>query len=401
MLPLPLSEATRSVLLLDGDGDRIAKMKDALHPMFVTAVTRVSDARERLAERRVDAVLMSPHVDRVDEVIGFLVGVSEEPKPPAIAFVAELADLPILIRQKMHEFQVLSLSAAPTEFRRAVMRLAGSAEGYMAAPGGAVGGEAVLLQTIRRALRVRDVVVRHQSEGPAGELELVLPLTEATLEFHRGLQEVWGAPVVAVGQAQELFSCPLTEGSPAAAQVAYRPWSTGEKVTVRFGVTGETSTARRVLEAARTLALNELPRIFVPKVTISPGEAVVIAEYHWVATASYIGLDRRLKPPPLLSRFSLFGRRSRLPLGPVPIRGTVDGVPPALLRAFILYAFVAGIDVALLLALNLRGDRGGHNDLIRFMIFEQPVLMVLLRHGLALAGFWAAGRFAMRRSSRR
>ena len=397
------------MLLVTNEAAHTEWIVRALEPTPVVTVADVGQAQARVVEGTIDLVLCSPRLPDIEASIDFLQSLSMLTRPIPVAFVAQREQLPQLILAKRLEFPVLSLSASPSRFRRSVQKILGSPATEMTIGAPSNDGQALVLRTVRKAARVPGAVIRQSNSAGTQAVQVVLPHGPRADEFQHSLQDDWGLalrandasehPVVkhlnGLTGSQQVFVVALNKTRWAYA--AFLPWKKSPKTTMLAGIVSlvdETTSVKVLAVSAQQLAVGESSRLGVPAVKLTPGKAVVVPEYDWIATPSYVGPDRRKKPTPMFSRYLFFGRRTVLVEGGVRRpEGFIDRNSHWVLKYFIAYLVLSGIDTTLTYIFVRSGQVQELNPLLKPLVFDYPLAFFVVKNLLSVAAFGLVARF--------
>ena len=112
----------------------------------------------------------------------------------------------------------------------------------------------------------------------------------------------------------------------------------------------------------------------------------------------YVGPERRIKPTSLFNRFMFFGKRTFVPKGIQRFTvAFVDQMSPFVVRCFIAYIILSGIDGIFTYWLVGDGTVGEHNPLLRPLLGDSGNAWVffMVKNVIVLGGYLLAARFQL------
>jgi CheY-like chemotaxis protein len=416
-----------TILIADDDSANRESLARALDGYRLIVATSADEARARLGEP-IDLVAagfrLPGGIDLLRHCEGQLPSVKR-------LLVASWDDLPGLVKQRLGGLaqRVVQPTARPENLRRAVAEVLGdgveevSRAGVEETGAGELGFsqmDLLLRWTARRAAQVSGVVIRQlPAAGNDLQLQMVLPSGKGYERFREEVVEHWHGPVkprdepaspsarrhpvVALlgdlDERHELYARRVDGEVEMYAYLALLPWRREKRVTAALGICrqGFLEILRQLILDVHRFAVEEvaeLPLPTIPSRAEATGPGQTVLEYDWVVTDSYVGADRRKAATPFLGRFSLFGRRRRIPSRAARTGDNfVDRLAPWVRWYALAYLILSLVDTALTLWCVRRGTVGELNPLLRPLVLHRPWLFLVVKNALSLAIFYLVARF--------
>jgi DNA-binding NarL/FixJ family response regulator len=418
--------ATARILIVDDDPAILKSLSRALvgHRLVLTVDAR--EARAALEREPIDLIVVSYRLPKKSGIDLLRLCETSFPLLKRV-LIASYDDLPNLVKERVSGLvqRVIQPSAQPKNVRRVIDDILGGQEEAPAEAFDLSQMDALLRWTVRRATQVSGVVIRQLSPSEL-QLQLVLPTGKGFEQFRDDVVAHWRWPLKArdaplpprarkhpvvqlFGDLEvdhELYARRVDDDEEMYVYLALLPWRREARVTAALGVCRKESleVLQQLLAEVHRFAVDEVAELPLPNVpwgveVTGPGHNVL--EYDWVVTDNYVGADRRQAPTPFLSRFSILGRRRRVPSRVTRTSDSfVDRLAPWARAYALAYLILSAIDTGLTLWCVRHGVVEELNPFLRPLVLHRPWLFLLVKNLLSIVLFFVVARFHLFRIGR-
>lgn len=335
-------------------------------------------------------------------------------------------DLPEVVAAQGHEVlsRVLSIDGTAAQLQRAVEQALTPREEVSTSQGRGLDWQAaaeLLRWTAVRLTQVRGVVIRPLPRDVRTlQLEFVLLASRRNDALRADVLRRWLWPLKprdAKPAARDRGNAVLRQlgdlslssevyakevpGERLHLYLALLPWRSEPRLTVALGICAHEHRPglRELLAAAHDRAVAEVAEFSLPSAPSAQeaqAEVRALPDYDWIATADYVGPDRRRAPTGFLNRYLFTGRRKRVPARIQQVTGSfTDRFHGRVWRLFAAFVLLASMDTALSLLLVRNGTVREANPLLRPLVLHHPWLFGVVKSVASLLAFLVVARFQL------
>ena len=418
-----------SILVVHNDAESLETLAVSLEP-YVVFRARDADEAWALLEREEINLILVDHRLPGKSGAALLRDVMKRHPDLKRLLTAEYADLPQLVKLRADDlvYEIIPQPLRPLAVRHVVEEaLFGAELGQFGKAFNRERAVQLLKWTVREIIKIKGMVIRQLPPNKNDlQLQFVLPDDYQVEDFMGVASLQWKKPLKARGvplpsdsaghavirmlgrldPAQGLFAREITQESMIGTlhtYVAILPWRREAKVTVAVGFLGtdQDPVLRPILEELHKLAVAEVPSFVLPKLRDKLEDNIQYTpEYDWVVTEQYVGPDRRERATTFLNRYVLIGNRARILTGMVKTGEFVDRLSPAAKSAVKAYIALSLIDTLFTYVFVRSGLVSELNPVLRPLIYNAPVLFIVVKNLMSLSAIMLIVRFELWRIGR-